>query len=228
MNEGQYRLFKAIWLAVMGISLVLFLALLQRHLDNYGARVAKASENGSVALQSLANGTLAGVAAEQKHLDMQLQETRKATADIHDLIIHTDINLNGKKGVLTQINANILPDMASVLGDTDRSVRDFSRDSHVVLAGLDHGVVGVVSLEEALTARVNDPAYDKILADASESMHNLTGTTDEAHGIATEMHGAAIDFHQFTHRELAPVRGIKNTIKEILSWAGNVRLAIGF
>src|ERR1700690_4433356 len=127
MNEGQYRLFKAIWLTVMGISLVLFLALLQRHLDNSGAKVAKASENIAVSTQSLATGTLEGIAAEQKHLDMQLQETRKVTADIHDLVIHTDLNLNGKKGVLTQINANIIPSVVDILGTTNRTIADTGR-----------------------------------------------------------------------------------------------------
>jgi hypothetical protein len=229
MNENQYREFKACWL----VALIILLGFLQKDIHADAMRVAKSSESLAMSVQALTSGTLTGIASEQAHLDAQLQETRKTTADIHDLVIHTDLNLNGKKGALTQLNANILPNVVAVLGSTDSAVRGIGHDSHVVLGSVDSDVRGILPLENALTEEVAGikPILGKF-TDLEESarpaISSMAETSQHLAGTSANLEATSADVAAFTHRELAPARGIKNTIKTILSWTGSVRLAIGF
>lgn len=229
MTENQYREFKACWL----IALALVIGFLAHRIDVYGAEVAKSVQVSATSLQTLTNGTLSGIASEQAHLDAQLQETRKTTADIHDLVIHTDLNLNGKKGVLTQLNANILPNVVSVLDSTNRSIGVFGSDTHNGLLSINRDIDGMFPLETALTARAEEVKqvigkFTDLEEAARPVVSSMAETSQHLAGTSANLEATSADVAAFAHRELAPIQGIKNTIKTILSWTGSVRLAIGF
>ncbi len=149
---------------------------------------------------------------EQAHWDAELRETRKATADIHDLIIHTDVSLNGRhgdSGILGDLHANVVPRVVAILQDSDTAAVHVAAAVDRTGAATDVAVGKVGPLLDALTARVSDPSYDRILADAAESMHNLAGMTADGKQMTA-------DSAAFVHRELAPVKGAWNSIKAFL------------
>lgn len=152
------------------------------------------------------------IRVEESHWDEELRETRKATADIHDLIIHTDIALNGRHGdagILGEIHANLLPHMVSVLDSSNTAVIRVAANVDRIGGTTDAAVQKIIPLVDALTGRVQDPRYDAILSNAAESMQNLTGMTADGKRITS-------DTSAFVHRELAPVKGAWNVIKEFL------------
>lgn len=154
----------------------------------------------------------AAVAVQESYWNAELRETKKATADLHDLLIHTDISLNGRHGdggILGDVHAQVIPRVASTLDSANAVLSDVGRRSGVVLDSANLSVHGLVSLEDALTKCIADPRYDAILADAAESMHNLTGMTADGKHIGD-------DTAAFVHRELAPAKGTWNIIKSIL------------
>ena len=71
---------------------------------------------------------------------------------------------------------------------------------------------GLVTAAQAATESVQQDAEA-----ARPGIDQLSGTAEEAHGTVKELHGSATDFHQWTHRELAPVKGFYHTFKEILN-----------
>ena len=215
MTESRYRLFKAVWLCALGITI----ALLAQPAEDLLRELKADSAKSSTALQSAAT-SLADVKtlvqneakANQDHLDAEFKETKKATADIHDLIIHTDVSLNGKRGdggILGDIHANIAPRVARMVDDSDTAIVHASRA--VDLASLDSQMAlsRVPPLLDALTVRIQDPRYDEILANAATSMQNLAGMTADGKQMTA-------DTAAFVHRELAPARGTWNVVKAFL------------
>lgn len=154
----------------------------------------------------------AAVVVQESYWNEELSETKKATSDLHDLLIHTDISLNGRHGdggILGDVHAQIIPRVASTLDTGNAVLRDVDVRSGAVLDSANISVSRLVPLEDALTKRVADPQYDAILADAAASMHNLTGMTADGKHIGD-------DTAAFVHRELAPVRGTWNVLKSFL------------
>lgn len=142
----------------------------------------------------------------------ELRETRKATADLHDLLIHTDISLNGRHGdggVLGELHADTLPRIYNLLDSSDGAVLDLDRTLNRIGDSTDTVVSQTGTLVVALTARVNDPQYDSILANAAASMANLKDTTSQGLIVATDVRKVADEW-------AAPVKGLWNHVKVFL------------
>jgi hypothetical protein len=224
MTEADYRYVKAIFLAgslasIVGVSIgttELEEALRNDLVPQAQAVVQKAST-------TLDKGN-AILAVQQDYWAQELKETRKATADLHDLLIHTDISLNGRHGdggILGDVHANLLPRLDNTLDASTSAIRDFSDESSLLLSRSAESAQKVGPLIEALTVRIEDPRYDTILANAAQSMQNLTGMTADGKQMTS-------DAAAFVHRELAPARGVWNTLKEIVNQTWAIRGAIGF
>ena len=164
----------------------------------------------------------AAIRVQESYWSAELQETRKATADLHDLIIHTDLSLNGRhegEGILGEVHANIIPHLVAVLDASNTAIIHVAADVDRVGGSTDAVVGKVGKTVDALNVRIEDPTYNEILANASQSMKNLNQMSADG----TKMTG---DAAAFLHRELAPVRGVKNTIKAGLDWAYKIRQLI--
>lgn len=154
----------------------------------------------------------AAVSVQESYWNAELRETKKATADLHDLLIHTDISLNGKhgdSGILGDVHANLIPHMVAVLDNSNRAVIGMADRINTVGDTTNKAVARTIPLIDALTGRIEDPRYDAILSNAAESMQNLTGMTADGKRIGD-------DTAAFVHRELAPARGTWNVVKAFL------------
>lgn len=102
--------------------------------------------------------TAATVAAETSekqstNLDLELKETRKATADVHDLLIHTDCSLNGCRKLGT------LPAVPGVLPEARRLIVSFEpvvNHLNDAAAHLDAAIQNANLLVESGTATVTE------------------------------------------------------------------------
>jgi hypothetical protein len=158
---------------------------------------------------------------EQDRWDAELRETKKATAAFKDLLDHTDVMLNGKhfdgtSGILADIkktvetiNGNTLVNLDAVVDHSDAAIRRLSNSSDSLLRDADASTAKVGPLLIALTDKVNDPDFDAIITNANKSMANIVGITGDTKQITG-------DTAAFVHRELAPVKGVWNTIKAFL------------
>jgi hypothetical protein len=125
----------------------------------------------------------------QQKADDELRETKKATADLHDLLIHTDISLNGRHGdggILGDLHAHFIPRADDLLVSSNLVALRLAANVDRVGDSTGEVVSKAGSLVVALTARVQDPQYDAILANAAQSMSNLTAATESAaHSLKT-------------------------------------------
>lgn len=126
---------------------------------------------------------------------------------------------DGTTETFARVNEEILPRIGTILDDTRNSLRDTTLDIHSVLAASTLSVGRVAVLADAFTGKVNDPAWDSMLKNASDSMANLTAMSSDGKRMTN-------DAATFVHRELAPARGVKNTIKAGLDWAYKIRQLI--
>ena len=201
MNESTYRAVRASCLvgstaalvALSGFTMGLETAL-QRHLVPQAEQVV-AQASSTLALSDTA------IRSWQEEGVEELKETRKATADLHDLIGHTDESLNGRHvngkyaggGILGQIrrtveivNGDTLPAVDSMVGASTLAIRRAGDSTDRVLAAAGDSAAQVGPLLVALKGRVEDPEFDSILANAGASMDNLREmTASGAHAIKT-------------------------------------------
>lgn len=151
----------------------------------------------------------AALTSWQAQTASELSETRKATADLHDLIVHTDISLNGRhegEGILGEIHANIIPHLVAVLDSSNAAVLVASDGIRRVSLSTDVVVEKTGPLVDALRLRVADPQYDAILASAAASMENIKQTT--AHGEII-----SADVQKIADEWVAPIKGFWNHLK---------------
>ena len=122
----------------------------------------------------------------------------------------------------------------ALLGEANASIREFNSKilpSASVLLGsgadlLSSGRRSVDTLSDAAgdDLRGVGTAVAAIQQDAVSARPGI----DQLSGTAEELHGSATDFHAWTHRELAPARGVWHTFKEILNLVFEGRGAVGF
>jgi hypothetical protein len=111
-----------------------------------------------------------------------------------------------------EINGKLIPQLvasANSLNSSLSGLRDLESGGVSVEHSVQQATTEIAPLMRALTARVNDSQYDAILRHADASMANLE--TMSVNGAR-----ATTDIADFTHRELAPVKGTWNLIKHFL------------
>ena len=121
---------------------------------------------------TLDNGN-AAIKVQEGYWNAELQETRKATADLHDVIIHTDIALNGRHGdtgILGDIHATFIPHLVAVLDASNVAIIHTAATVDRIGDSTDAVVSKVGKAVDALNVRIEDPQYNEILANADQSM----------------------------------------------------------
>jgi hypothetical protein len=78
------------------------------------------------------------------------------------------------------INGSTLPAMGRVLASADSAVTSVGHSADSLGDSSSVALVKVAKLTDALTARVSDPVYDAILANAYTSMQNISHATADA------------------------------------------------
>jgi hypothetical protein len=116
------------------------------------------------------------------------------------------------------VHGHIIPDLDTVLVNTSSAVRDSTAHVDGVLGDTQTELEKAQGLTEALTARVNDPSYDLIVANASAAMFNLVSMTKNGNeAMVTVNKGVEYEYKQLT----APPKKIWILVKGIASVAGN-------
>jgi len=123
-----------------------------------------------------------GAAVEQrKNLQAELTEIKKATADAHDLLIHTDLNLNGTHN---HPEAGVLPRLALVLSDTDALARQTAAEVQQAMNGLQPSLDNLARASAAAADRMADPKIGQTIAHADEISGNVAAATQSFAGVA--------------------------------------------
>ena len=226
MTESEYRLVKAFCLSILSIGVFLLIGeamYLTRQLRSDSHEVTLKLDAYIGAAQYPTQNALAQIAAvgkvaaqieakERNDFDAQQAYYKSLTGKSSDLV--DAVTLAARR-----INDRILPDADVVLQNTGRAVSDLATTADRLGDHGDAALDKVTTLTGALTLRVADPRYDSILADAAESMRNIKSMTADTHAITT-------DAAAFVHRELAPARGVKNTLRAALDVAYKIKLLI--
>jgi ABC-type transporter Mla subunit MlaD len=207
---------------VAAIAVLALAGLLLWNLDRatLQANALIANTNDAMAHFKAASVSLENAAAsEQSYLARASQELAKTVADAHDILIHTDISLNGTRehpGLVPQLSAAVTAQSASAL-ETQAQLRS----SMAAVTGLSSTLeTAVVNLNQATAnvARLSaDPGIPAAIADLASSSKNLASTTAEANGTMQDVH-KAIDW-EIAQLE-KPVSKIKAAGEETVSLLG--------
>lgn len=137
----------------------------------------------------------------------------KTVADIHDITIHTDISLNRElmpRLIDTVKAANDATAQISAAANSLQGIGPTAQDAIEQAAQDLHATAGKgQAMIEAATDDLRNPRITEATDKMAEAAGNLDGMTADGKKITA-------DAAAFVHRELAPVKGIWNTIKYIL------------
>ena len=137
------------------------------------------------------------VGEERAAQKQQTEEFTKAISNVHDLLIHADLSLNGSKKV-----RGVLPMMADLLAHTDDQLNKTSLPAITAAAQQSMKAIGdnadaIGDSAEAFTALVNDPHTASILA-------NLDSSTGHFNVIAGNSAAMSSDMRLAVHRLAQP------------------------
>lgn len=167
--------------------------------------------------------------SENSYFTKEEPAVTKSLADFKHFVGALDVSFNGglirgdvQPGLIPKLETTVdhatetvtnLGDAAKKFGDLAPKAGDaierFSNDSHDTL------ISGQQTLLAA-TADMTDPAIEETFNRIAASAINLDGMSSDGKKMTT-------DAAAFVHRELAPVRGVKNTLKAGLDWAYKIR-----
>src|SRR5271168_3858548 len=117
---------------------------------------ALASANGAIAQINLAAKNINGIAVDEApRLKKEAEVTLKLTAHTNDLVSHTDLNLNGERGVLpllyASLRVDILPEVDRILRDADAGVRLTNEDLRALQNAINETNKVVAAVNERAT-----------------------------------------------------------------------------
>lgn len=171
-------------------------------------------------------GTINAVAVDEApRLKKEAEETLKVTANLHDVIVHTDENLNLKDhGVLpllyASLRTDVLPQTKSILAKVNRSMDLTNAD----LVALQAAIVETNKLIADADLQVTDPNIKKMLdelatsgAEASASMAQLLAILTDGRQVADSVR----------ETYLKPVNIWIKTVEKLLGIAPPIVTAIG-
>jgi hypothetical protein len=156
------------------------------------------------------------VTVQESYWNEELRETKKATADLHDLLIHTDISLNGKTGTLAKVNNEIIPRINGTLDATSSSIYSISGNSTRVLSDADLSVAQLTKIEEKISAKMDNPAYGKMLSNADASMASIKEVAAQSVLISRNVERTTADVQTIADEWAAPIKGTWGHIKAFL------------
>jgi hypothetical protein len=163
----------------------------------------------SVASASL---TVAQVGAKERDAFSSQQ------AYYRNLTTHTDRLLGDADAAFKDFNTLVFPKVADALDAGTRTLNDSGDSVRKVAAASVDGLSGL------------RPVLDALESDATQArpaIQQFALASGHLNGTSANLEATSKDVADFAHRELAPARGVKNTIKKLLEWTANARLAFG-
>jgi hypothetical protein len=169
MSENQWRIFKAICLLFVSVTASFFLwesaktvREMRVQIDSVSTEYQKLVEPGMKAEASLAS---AGIALAQ--IEAKERNSFDAQSEYYShLAAHTD-------KILEDVDTTIIPRFVATLDAGSTALVRAGDDVHSVSVTADSSLARVGPLLEAITVRVDDPALDRIVENADQSMTNL-------------------------------------------------------
>ena len=169
------------------------LSLVLQHLD----RVAGHADQGIAQLD-------VATAAEMATLARTNTEVLKASANLHDLLIHTDLSLNG-----TKEHPGLLPQLAITVDSTHTLLSHTTIDIDSISDSLKPGVDNFVLASSQARELLSSP-------DIPSTLHNVNLTSSQVLGIATDTHTETGLIVGKTREAFAP----KNKFLSVLQMVG--------
>lgn len=152
-------------------------------------------------------GVLNDAAKQQaEYWPKELQETRKVTAAAKELIVRTDLSLNGGPSV-----RGVLPGLTGAIGTTNDAIEHLTADIDST-----HNQISPVLDNLALSTDAMAKQTPVILQNLQETSKQTVLVSENVAGTTDELHGTATDIHAYIHRETTPARGTWNLIKSFL------------
>ncbi len=167
------------------------------------------ADKAAVNINSTATVVHNAAQAQASYWPKELQETQKVTAAAKELIVRTNLSLNGGgsiSGVLPQLTDAIRAGAMDV-SSTSKALNGTIEQTQTILANL-------LVASKGAADTMSDPDIPATLKEVRLTSEHVAGTT-------ANLDSTSHDIQQFVHRETAPVKGTWNVIKSFLvSFAG--------
>lgn len=151
------------------------------------------------------------ISLEREAQKNQTREFQKTIADVHDLVIHTDLKLNGSKnilGVLPQIQGLLLRTdnnlNEQLIPTTNHAVQALTLDVHDTLNATNSMLNSITADADDLHARLSDPAVPELMGHINVLALHLDNIAANSEAMSSDMRGAVhrlaqppTKFHEF-------------------------------
>jgi len=155
-----------------------------------------------------------GAAVEQrKNLQAELREIKKATADVHDLLIHTDLNVNGTHN---HPESGVLPRLALLLSDTDVLARQTAAGVQQAMNGLQPSLDNMARASAAAAEQMGNPKIRETIAHADEVSANVAAATQSLAGVSANAKTASDLALERLRQMLKPVSFARALLEKLL------------
>jgi hypothetical protein len=156
---------------------------------------------------------LASQSADWQKSQLQVYKT---ITDTKEILVRTDKSLND---VLVPRLRDALDASTALQTTAARNLTETTTKIDETIESLQPIIANSIQATAAAAAAMSDPAIHGSLDHFDAAAGNLEGMSADGKRITA-------DAAAFVHRELAPARGIKNTIKAGLDWAYKIRLVV--
>jgi len=150
---------------------------------------------------------------QRKNLQAEAREFKKATTDAHDLLIHTDQNLNG---TYNHPEIGVLPRLALVLSDTDALARQTAAGVQQAMNGLQPSLDNLARASAAAADRMADPKIGQTIAHADEISGNVAAATQSLAGVSANAKTASDLMLARLRQALKPVPFARALLEKLL------------
>lgn len=130
---------------------------------------------------------------QRRYWNETSKETTKTIASVHDLIEHTDRN----------INEGLLPDAASLVSETHRNVVQIGESTDVALKSLDGTLEQLTVAAAAMTRQAENPDIQKTVAALASTTQNISVATENLSAASKDIRDRV---HQMTKPASMAVR----------------------
>jgi hypothetical protein len=222
VEENSYRIFKAVWLCVLGITIGLLAqradTLMREVTDDWPALAG----NSLLALESLKTA-LASIQAielnttrteaEMAGLLNQTRHSMMTPAQTKELVDRASILMNDAAASTVKLG-EAAESLKAIGPVTASAVQTLAQDAHTALQASQGAM-------KAATDDLQDPAIKETLRSVDRAAANTADTT-------ANLAATTSDIKEYVHRETAPARGFWNGVKGIINFTWSLRGAIGF
>jgi len=143
--------------------------------------VARDADEGVKAITQSARDLEAVIALERDAQKRQTEEVNKTIADVHDLVIHTDLQLNQKDGLIPTASTALALETVAL----DNLLKESGKSLETLTAAGNSTLDAGTGALDTFRTRLTDPRIDEIVGNLQTTTFEFAGTTTDVH---TELH----------------------------------------